>query len=65
MLDAQSIGLDELLETRMVLELPLAGLAAQRASEQDVVVLRALVETSTQPRTTTRERSRTTPAFTT
>jgi len=44
MLDANSIGLDELLETRMLLEIPLAGLAAERASEQDVVVLRALVE---------------------
>ncbi len=44
MLDAQSIGLDELLETRMLIEVPLAGLAAARASEQDVVVLRALVE---------------------
>jgi GntR family transcriptional repressor for pyruvate dehydrogenase complex len=44
MLDAHSIGLDELLETRMLIEVPLAGLAAARASEQDVVVLRALVE---------------------
>jgi GntR family transcriptional regulator, transcriptional repressor for pyruvate dehydrogenase complex len=44
MLDARSIGLDELLETRMLLEVPLAGLAAARATEEDVVVLRALVE---------------------
>jgi GntR family transcriptional regulator, transcriptional repressor for pyruvate dehydrogenase complex len=44
MLDAHSIGLDELLETRMLLEIPLAGLAAARASERDVVVLRALVD---------------------
>lgn len=44
MLDARSIGLDELLETRMLLEIPLAGLAAARASEQDVAVLRALRE---------------------
>jgi len=44
MLDAQSIGLDELLETRMLFEVPLAGLAATRASEDDVTVLRALVE---------------------
>ena len=44
MLDARSIELDELLETRMLLEIPLAGLAAARASEQDVVVLRALVD---------------------
>jgi GntR family transcriptional regulator, transcriptional repressor for pyruvate dehydrogenase complex len=44
MLDAHSIGLDELLETRMLLEIPLAGLAAARATEQDVRVLRELVE---------------------
>jgi DNA-binding FadR family transcriptional regulator len=44
MLDANSIELDELLETRMLLEVPLAGLAAERASEADVVVLRALIE---------------------
>ena len=44
MLDAHSIGLDELLETRMLLEVPLAGLAAARATEHDVVVLRALVD---------------------
>jgi GntR family transcriptional repressor for pyruvate dehydrogenase complex len=44
MLDARSIGLDELLETRLLLEIPLAGLAAARASEDDVAVLGALVE---------------------
>jgi DNA-binding FadR family transcriptional regulator len=44
LLDANRIELDELLETRMLLEVPLAGLAAARASEDDVVVLRALVE---------------------
>ena len=44
MLDAQRIGLDELLEARMLLEVPLAGLAATRATEEDVVVLRALVD---------------------
>jgi len=44
MLNAQSIGLDELLETRMLLEVPLAGLAATRATERDVTELRALVE---------------------
>jgi DNA-binding FadR family transcriptional regulator len=32
MLDAQRIGLDEVLETRMLLEIPLAGLAAARAT---------------------------------
>jgi GntR family transcriptional repressor for pyruvate dehydrogenase complex len=44
MLDAESITLDELLETRMLLEIPLAGLAAERAGEDQVVLLRALVE---------------------
>ena len=43
MLDARSISLDELLETRMLLEIPLAGLAAARASEHDISVLKALV----------------------
>ena len=36
MLSADSIDLDELIETRMLLEIPLAGLAAQRATEEDV-----------------------------
>lgn len=44
MLNAQSIGLDELLETRMLVEIPLAGLAAARATEHDLVGLRALVD---------------------
>jgi GntR family transcriptional regulator, transcriptional repressor for pyruvate dehydrogenase complex len=44
MLSADSIDLDELIETRMLLEVPLAGLAAQRASEDDVAALRALLE---------------------
>jgi GntR family transcriptional regulator, transcriptional repressor for pyruvate dehydrogenase complex len=43
MLDAQSIEIDELLETRILLEIPLAGLAAQRADEDDVAALKALV----------------------
>jgi GntR family transcriptional regulator, transcriptional repressor for pyruvate dehydrogenase complex len=43
MLDAETITIDELLETRMLLEIPLAGLAAERAREDDVAVLRALV----------------------
>ena len=43
MLDAQSIGLDELLEARMLLEIPLAGLAAARAGEHDLDELRALL----------------------
>jgi GntR family transcriptional regulator, transcriptional repressor for pyruvate dehydrogenase complex len=44
MLSADSIDLDELIETRMLLEIPLAGLAAQRASEDDVAALRAVLE---------------------
>lgn len=43
MLEAQSIGIDELLETRILLEVPLVGLAAQRASEADIDELRALL----------------------
>jgi GntR family transcriptional repressor for pyruvate dehydrogenase complex len=39
MLEAQSITIDELLETRMLFEVPLAGLAAQRATEADVARL--------------------------
>src|SRR5215218_9271777 len=41
MLEAQSITIDELLETRMLFEVPLVGLAAQRATEADVERLRA------------------------
>jgi GntR family transcriptional repressor for pyruvate dehydrogenase complex len=44
MLSAESIELDELIETRMLLEVPLAGLAAQRASEDDVAALQAVLE---------------------
>ncbi len=44
MLDAQSIELDELLETRILLEVPLAGLAAQRAGEGDLIELQALID---------------------
>jgi DNA-binding FadR family transcriptional regulator len=36
MLSADSIEIDELLETRMLLEVPLVGLAAQRATDADV-----------------------------
>jgi GntR family transcriptional repressor for pyruvate dehydrogenase complex len=43
MLDAGSIEIDELLETRMLLEIPMAGLAAQRAGEADVEALESLV----------------------
>ena len=44
MLSADSIDLEELIETRMLLEIPLAGLAAQRASEGDVAALRAVLD---------------------
>jgi DNA-binding FadR family transcriptional regulator len=44
MLDAQSIGFDELLETRMLLEVPLAGLAAHRAGERELEELQALID---------------------
>ncbi len=44
MLSADSIDLDELIETRMLLEIPLAGLAAQRATEADVAALRAVLD---------------------
>jgi GntR family transcriptional regulator, transcriptional repressor for pyruvate dehydrogenase complex len=44
MLSADSIDIDELIETRMLLEIPLAGLAAQRATEADVAVLHAILD---------------------
>jgi GntR family transcriptional regulator, transcriptional repressor for pyruvate dehydrogenase complex len=44
MLSADSIDLEELIETRMLLEIPLAGLAAQRATEEDVAALRAVLD---------------------
>jgi GntR family transcriptional regulator, transcriptional repressor for pyruvate dehydrogenase complex len=43
MLSAQSITMDELLETRMLFEVPLVGLAAQRATADDVERLRAVL----------------------
>jgi len=43
MLEAQSITMDELLETRMLFEVPLVGLAAQRATDEDVAQLYALL----------------------
>jgi GntR family transcriptional regulator, transcriptional repressor for pyruvate dehydrogenase complex len=46
MLAADAIDLDELLETRMLVEIPLAGLAAQRATPDEVARIRALVEAS-------------------
>jgi GntR family transcriptional repressor for pyruvate dehydrogenase complex len=46
MLAADAIDLDELLETRMLVEIPLAGLAAQRATPDEVARIRELVEAS-------------------
>jgi len=44
MLSAESIDIDELIETRMLLEIPLAGLAAQRATDEDVAGLHAILD---------------------
>lgn len=44
MLTARRIDYDELVETRVLLEVPLAGLAAQRAQEADVRALQGLVD---------------------
>ena len=43
MLSADLVDIDELIESRLLLEVPLAGLAAQRASEDDVADLRRIV----------------------
>jgi GntR family transcriptional repressor for pyruvate dehydrogenase complex len=43
MLSAHNIEIDELLETRMLLEVPLAGLAAQRATDEDIERLQAVL----------------------
>jgi GntR family transcriptional repressor for pyruvate dehydrogenase complex len=44
MVNAQSISIEELMTTRMLLEVPLAGLAAQRAGPDEVEPMRELVE---------------------
>jgi GntR family transcriptional regulator, transcriptional repressor for pyruvate dehydrogenase complex len=44
MLSAEAIEVDELLETRLLLEVPLAGLAAQRAGDGDLSELRFVIE---------------------
>ncbi len=44
MLAARTVDLDELLEARMLWEIPLAGLAAQRATPEQVAAMRALLE---------------------
>lgn len=46
MIEADRIEFDELIETRLLFEVPLAGLAAQRATEEDVEKLKALVRES-------------------
>jgi GntR family transcriptional regulator, transcriptional repressor for pyruvate dehydrogenase complex len=43
MLEAHSIDVDELIETRLLLEVPLAGLAAQRADDRDLEELEGLL----------------------
>jgi DNA-binding FadR family transcriptional regulator len=43
MLQAQSLTIEELIETRLLLEVPLAGLAAQRATDDDIEKLGAVV----------------------
>ncbi len=43
MLKADAFSIEELLETRVLLEVPLAGLAAQRAGEAEVAELQALI----------------------
>lgn len=44
MLAAETVNLDELLEARMLSEIPLAGLAAQRATPEQVAGMRALLD---------------------
>lgn len=44
MVDADSIGLVELMETRVLLEVPVAGLAAAHASDADMQELRRLID---------------------
>jgi len=43
MLSADIVDIDELIESRLLLEVPIAGLAAQRATDDDVAELRRLV----------------------
>jgi GntR family transcriptional repressor for pyruvate dehydrogenase complex len=42
MLSADIVGIDELVESRLLLEVPIAGLAAQRATDDDVAELRRI-----------------------
>jgi GntR family transcriptional regulator, transcriptional repressor for pyruvate dehydrogenase complex len=43
LIEADSLTIDELIETRLLLEVSLAGLAAQRAGDQDVARLKKLL----------------------
>jgi GntR family transcriptional regulator, transcriptional repressor for pyruvate dehydrogenase complex len=43
MLSADIVDIDELIESRLLLEVPIAGLAAQRATDHDVAELRRIV----------------------
>ena len=43
MLETHSITIDELLETRMLFEVPLVGLAAQRATDEEIAQLKAVI----------------------
>ena len=43
MLETDALSIEELLETRVLLEVPLAGLAAQRAGAEQVAELQALI----------------------
>lgn len=44
LLATEAVNLDELLEARMLSEIPLAGLAAQRATPEQVAAMRALLD---------------------
>ncbi|HET8673097.1 MAG TPA: FadR/GntR family transcriptional regulator [Thermoleophilaceae bacterium] len=46
MIEAERVEFDELIETRLLFEVPLAGLAAQRATDEVVAKLKALVKES-------------------
>ncbi len=43
--DKESIGIDDIIETRHIIEIQAVGLATERATEEDLEMLRAFVET--------------------
>ena len=55
MLASNSIDFDQLIETRMLMEVPLAGLAAQRATKDDVEALEAIVSAAAEDPAVLRE----------